>query len=327
MSGHFQAGLKGLLLGDGLSRQNSVERLALTTKRRINRFQTLTKFSFDNGITTFPEPYVHAFPQKILRLFPGDDSEWFYFSTSIAKNGSSAKQEWQKLSTSRENVRARLGTKTALRNLAEGLSAPMSGHDNPHYFDSISMLRAAGIASIVEGDLEYTLMKIEEDVTQTHSLDGIWCAKSIGALVYFIKTGEDLKSSLIKSLEQIPENSLTSQIMKSARLIYESANDEIQLALDLEQRLVDRIYCYPYSSSELLALIYSGLWLNSDTKLKFTTSFLHRRHNDSLPALLGYLLGYIFGDNWLPEIETSSFTMDGLCIPELRGKNLLDLLG
>jgi len=326
MSGDFQAGLKGLILGDGLSRQNSVERLALTTKRRISRFQSLTKFSFDNDITTFPEPYVHAFPQKILKLFPGDDAEWFYFSTYIAKHDASAKQEWQKLAMSHENVRARLGTKTALRNLAEGLSAPMSGHDNPHYFDSISMLRAAGIASIVKGNLDYTIKKIEEDVSQTHSLDGIWCAKSIGALVYFIKTGEDLNTSLIKALEQVPEKSLTSQIMKNAKLICENANDEIQLALDLEQKLVDRIYCYPYSSSELLALIYSGLSLNSDTQLKFTTSFLHRRHNDSLPALMGYLLGYIFGDSWIPDIDVSSFTMDGLCIPELRGKNLLDLL-
>ncbi len=326
MSGNFQAGLKGLLLGDGLSRQNSVERLALTTKRRINRFQTLTKFSFDNGLTTFPEPYVHAFPQKILKLFPGDDSEWFYFSTSIAKNGISAKQEWQELSMSHEKVRARLGTKTALRNLAEGLSAPMSGHDNPHYFDSISMLRAAGIASVVDGDLNQILMKVEADVTQTHSLDGLWCAKSIAALVYFLKNGENLNISLAKSLEQIPEKSLTSQIMKNAKVICENATEEIQLALDLEQKLVDRIYCYPYSSSELLALIYSSLWLNSDTKLKFTTSFLHRRHNDSLPAILGYLLGFIFGDSWIPELEAPSFIMDGLCIPELKGKNLLDLL-
>lgn len=326
MSGNFEAGLKGLLLGDGLSRQNGVERLALTTKRRINRFQTLAKFSFDNGMTTFPEPYVHAFPEKILKLFPGDDVEWFYFSASIIKDDKETQQEWERLSTSRDGIRARLGTKSALRNLAQGLSAPQSGHDNPHYFDSIGMLRAAGIAAIADGDLQRILKRVEDDVTQTHSLDGLWCAQSMAILIYSIRNGQGVAQALKNSLQPIPENSQTDIVMQEAYKILGNYEDEIELALALEQDFVDRIYCYPYAASELLALIHCSLTLQTDPKLKFTTSFLHRRHNDSLPALIGFLLGYIHGDQWLPQIDKTSFVMDGICLPELRCHSLLDLI-
>ena len=325
MSDRLLAALKGLLLGDGLSRQNGVERLALTTPRRVNRFQTLTRFSFENGMTTFPEPYVHAFPEKLLKLFPGDDCEWLYFSGNISKQGLSAKDEWKKLSTSHLKIRARLGTKTALRNLSRGMCAPESGHDNPHYFDSIGMLRAASIAAISDGDLATILSKVDEDVSQTHSLDGLWCARAIASFVYSIKTGDDVKVSLDALLQQIPSNSLTSQMMRDVRVICQSSNNELQLAVNLEQNFVDRIYCYPYSSSELLALVYSSFWLESDPQLKFSTTFVHRRHNDSLPPLIGFLLGFIHGDSWLPHIDDSSFVMDGICIPDLKGVNLLDL--
>lgn len=326
MSGNFESGLKGLLLGDGLSRQNGVERLTLTTPRRINRYQILTRFSFDNAMTTFPEPYVHAFPEKILKLSPGDDCEWFYFSALASKSKLGAPLEWEKLSQDHANVRARLGTKTALRNLNEGMSAPESGHDNPHYFDSIAMLRAAAIAASNHSNQVDILSKVDSDASQTHALDGIWCAKAIATLIHVFKESGDLSKSINKSLEQIPSNTLSMQIVSEALEIIQASKDDLQLALDLEEQFIDRIYCYPYSAPELLALVYASLWRNSEPQLQFSTSFLHRRHNDSLPALMGFLLGFIYGDSWLPQINESSFQMDGICIPQLKGKNLLELI-
>lgn len=326
MSKNYEAALKGLLLGDGMSRQNGVQRLGLTTERRVNRFQTLTKFSFDNKITTFPEPYVHAFPQDILKLYPGDDCEWFYFSASIVKSGQSFDSEWKKLSNIEKYISGRLGTKTALRNISKGMSAPSSGHDNPHNFDSIAMLRAAAITIFSDTDLQQLMIQVEQDSSQTHSLDGIWCAKAIATLVHHIKKGISLPDALVESESEIPENSLSNQMLTRVKEIIRRNSNELEISLDLEQSFVDRIYCYPYSSSELYALIYAKLWIKSDAQLKFASSFLHRRHNDSLPPLLGLILGLSEGDKWLPKMNSEAFVMDGICIPELKGTSLLQLL-
>lgn len=326
MNTHLKSALTGLLLGDGLSRQNGVQRLSLTTERRINRFQTLSRFSFENGMTTFPEPYVHAFPEKILKLYPGDDCEWLFFSANIIKNDLSAGEEWTEISKVHSEIKGRLGTKTALRNLSLGMRAPESGHDNPHYFDSIGMLRAAAISGFSTGSWEEILKQVDEDITQTHSLDGLWCARAVAAFVHSLKLKNDIRTALNLMINQIPEGSLTDQVMNEVIEICKKSTNEIQLALTLEETFVDRIYCYPYSGPELLALMYASFFLESDPQLKFSISFLHRRHNDSLPPFLGFLLGYIHGDTWLPEVEDTSFLMDGVCIPKLKGKNLLELL-
>lgn len=325
MNQNTNAALTGLLVGDGLSRQNGVHRLSLTTARRVQRFQTLTQFSLDNHLTTLPEPYVHAFPEEILKMHPGDDCEWFYFSAQMIKGNLDITKEWQDLAQNVDQIKGRLGTKSALRNLSRGIPYPHSGHDNPHYFDSLGILRAAAIASFHVGSLPEILETVELDVGHSHALDGLWAAKSIATFIYLLNSGIPVRECILSASKELPDSSLSARTTMLGLHIARESKSELQLSIDLESRLVDRIYCYPYAASELLGMLFAKLWICVDPEISFASAFMHRRHTDSLPPLLGYLLGLIYGDSWLPNLPFENSELDGICIPSLKGKNLMDL--
>jgi hypothetical protein len=316
--------LKGLLLGDSLSRQNAQLRLNLTTPKRIDRFNSLQKFSYDSDMTTYPEPYTHAHDPSLLKFFPGDDCEWLFFSAYKFDEDSDILEKWDVLSK-QKNVRARLGTKSALRNLLEGLNPPASGNDNPHYFDSISILRAAGMA-IFSNNNNGLMEKIKRELEITHALDGVWCGLAVARMIISIKDGRNIEDAISDSLIELPESSWSRREILKALKILDSDTSPLGNVLKLENEFVDRIYCYPYSAPELLGLVFNKLLLKGDPRLILSTSFMHRRHTDSLPPILGLLMGFILGDGWIPDLETQNYSFDGVCIPSLRGRNLLELL-
>ena len=316
--------LKGLLLGDGLSRANGVLRLRLTTERRVKRFLSQQQFAFERNQTNQSEPYVHAHNPEILKLHGGDDCEWFYFSAENAKSGSSIDARWKELAAE-PRVVARLGTKTALRNIAMGKSAPHSGHDNPHYFDDIALVRAAGIALVSKVGLEELLSQVRTDISYTHSEDGLWGAEAIATLIFALKGGASIGEGIAQAIDRLPSESWAKREVTRALELTSKSVRTLDRVMLLENDFVDRIYCYPYSSPETLGLLFSHLRHSEDPVDTFMAAYLHRRNTDSLPPLLGFLNGLVHGDQWMPPLRDEARILSGICIPALKGKDFLAL--
>jgi ADP-ribosylglycohydrolase len=321
---NFSTATKGLALGDIYSRQNGVHRLALISQRRLRRYEQLDYFSNINNITTRPEPYVHGFAPEILGLNPSDDVEWFYFAREVVKAKQSFSLAWQELAKDSQNIRARLGTKAALRNLLQGLHAPASGHDNPHYFDNLAMIRALGIVSGFEGSESELVTLVEEDASHTHSEDGVWIAAATSILAYNLSLKKKIEEAITRAIDYLPKDSWSYREINRALAMTESVSQINERVYLLERDYVDRIYPYPYAAPETFGLLCSHLLHSPEPELMFASVFQHRRHTDSLPVFIGYFMGLQHGDSWIPKsFSDRSLILEGVSIPTLKGRSLI----
>jgi ADP-ribosylglycohydrolase len=317
----------GLAFGDSISSYSAVHRVSILAPRRVLRMRTLTEFADDHLQTTRPSPYTHAQPGKMLNPAPSDDSEWFAFTANALMNSAvSIDDAWMELARQRDVIRARTGTKVALRNLDQGSSIESAGHDNPHYFDDIACIRAIAAGILSAGSVSGATELAFSDARITHSEDGLWCAMATSALVAAGLSGASKEEAVGEAIKQLPTGSWSARIVEKA--IAEAAGDPsgISRGAKLESTCVDRIYSFAISAPETLGLLFAHL-LNSRTADEFfLATLLHKRNLDSLPALAGAIASLFFTEQWLPKgFLESELLLDGVCLPDLKGSSLKEL--
>lgn len=321
---NIDAAIRGLALGDMYSPQSSRHRLHLVGARRVRRFEFLTSEASSNRHTTIPAPYVNGYPQELLKPRPSDDCEWFHFAQTTVRKNLSFADEWRKLAAIRESLLTRAGTHAALRNISHGKLAPVSGHDNTHYFDDLSLIHAIAIATIPGLSNEKIHQTLIENISHTHSEDGIWCANALAEFVLQLKDGKPIQNAMTNAMKYLPKDSWSLREIKKAETLTEGISDNLERVFHLENYFVDRIYAYPYGAPETLALLLAHLQHFEDPGLFFATSFLHPRHTDSLPPLMGFFAGLLGGKDWIPtHHRTQSIELDGVCIPHFKGEILI----
>lgn len=288
---------------------------------------SLTQFAFDQKQNTYPTVYTHAQSVEFLAPRPTDDSEWLYFSADIHLSGIEPKDGWSKLANAGEDLRGRTGTLMALDNLKSGKMPPHSGHDNPHYFDDMAMIRSLSAALIFRGKHELVLEKTLKDAEVTHSEDGIHCALALATVATSLLADETVDSVIAKALKQLPDGSWSQRVVNDAMAATASAKSVTEVAYILEDVVIDRIYSYSISAPESLALILSYLRVAKSSNDFLLAGTIHKRKLDSMPALLGAIAGLIHGDEWIPAgFIANGSELDGVCIPSLKGKSLTGLV-
>lgn len=316
----------GLAFGDAMSFPASTHRLRLLNVKRSNRMIGLTQFAFDEKQNTYPTVYTHAQSVEFLAPRPTDDSEWLYFSADIHLSGLEPKDGWLMLANAGEDLRGRTGTLMALDNLKSGKMPPHSGHDNPHYFDDMAMVRSLAAALIFRGKGELVLEKTRKDAEVTHSEDGIYCALALATVASSLLADEAIEIAVAKALKQLPEGSWSDRVVADALKATAGAKTVTEVAYILEDVVIDRIYSYSISAPESLALILSYLKVAKSSNDFLLAGTINKRKLDSMPALLGAIAGLIHGDEWIPSgFVANGSDLDGVCIPSLKGKSLSDL--
>lgn len=316
----------GLAFGDAMSFPASTHRLRLLNVKRSNRMIGLTQFAFDEKQNTYPTVYTHAQPIEFLAPRPTDDSEWLYFSADIHLSGIDPNDGWLKLASAGEDLRGRTGTLMALDNLKAGKLPPHSGHDNPHYFDDMAMVRSLAAALIFRGKGELVLEKTRQDAEVTHSEDGIYCALALATVASSLLADEAVEMAVAKALQQLPEGSWSDRVVADALKATAGAKSVTEVAYILEDIVIDRIYSYSISAPESLALILCYLKVSKSANDFLLAGTLNKRKLDSMPALLGAIAGLIHGDEWIPAgFIANGSELDGVCIPSLKGKSLRKL--
>ena len=317
----------GLAFGDAMSFPASTHRLRLLNVKRSNRMIGLTQFAFDEKQNTYPTVYTHAQPIEFLAPRPTDDSEWLYFSADIHLSGIDPIDGWLKLASAGEDLRGRTGTLMALDNLKAGKLPPHSGHDNPHYFDDMAMVRSLAAALIFRGKGELVLEKTRQDAEVTHSEDGIYCALALATVASSLLADEAVEMAVAKALQQLPEGSWSDRVVADALKATAGAKSVTEVAYILEDVVIDRIYSYSISAPESLALILCFLKVSKSANDFLLAGTLNKRKLDSMPALLGAIAGLIHGDEWIPAgFIANGSDLDGVCIPSLKGKSLTKLV-
>jgi ADP-ribosylglycohydrolase len=215
----------------------------------------------------------------------------------------------------------------ALDNLKSGKMPPHSGHDNPHYFDDMAMIRSLSAALIFREKHELVLEKTRKDAEVTHSEDGIHCALALATVATSLLADEAVDAVVAKALKQLPDGSWSQRVVNDALAATASAKSVTEVAYILEDVVIDRIYSYSISAPESLALILCYLRVAKSSNDFLLAGTIHKRKLDSMPALLGAIAGLIHGDEWIPAgFIANGSDLDGVCIPSLKGKSLTGLV-
>ena len=313
----------GLSFGESSALPSATHRLAILAPKRVARMKTLREFADNNKQTTRPFPYTHAQPSYMLNPRPSDDTEWFAFVAGYLLNSQESLAEWTRLSHSFNELRTRTGTKIALRNLIEGKLPPASGHDNPHYFDDICMVRALAVSTFRFDNSKVLDLRVHEDISITHSEDGLYCALAMAHLHASLLRGEKVSLAIQNAINQLPSDSwsrfaVTSMIEKTS-----SEQSILHRYATLETQELENIYAYPVSAPETLGLLCAHLQHTKSAEDLIFAGLMHKRKLDSLPALMGAIAGAIYGTEWIPkEFKESNIALEGVCIPELKGITL-----
>jgi len=321
-----EGAIYGLAFGDGIGAPSATNRLGILAPKRIMRMRSLSEYADNRMHTTRPVPYTHAQPSSLLNPSPSDDVEWFAFVMKYVSQGETAGVSWKFLTKDYEVIRARTGTKIALKNLINGQEPPVSGHDNPHYFDDISLVRAAAIALIHYMDPNEMLRLIEEDITITHSEDGLYCARAFAILIATLLRGESKQDAIKFALHALPRDSWSERLVSRAIDLTRNLADNFDRALLLDEEYVDKIYAYAVSAPETLGLLLTHFENTESAEDLFNSSLLHKRNLDSLPPLAGLLAGVYYGNQWLPNrAKRPEISIGGVCLPMLKGLTLGEL--
>ncbi len=325
-----RAAVAGLSSADAITWTSWWHRMSQLPPRRAVRLSQAWHHGRDEVTTSLPTPYLQSSsPALVDAAGPTDDTEWFVVAVrhhlGLLVDGNAATQPygvWHDLATRRRNheddVHARLGTVIALDGLAAGAAPPVTGNDNPHYFDDIACVRAVAAGLLRPGAPEAAAALAGHDASVTHALDGVWAARAVAALVAGLVGGQGRASATAASLRELPPESWCACVVAECLEAVEPGDTPLGLAARLERHVVDHVYAYATQAPETLGLLLAHLGSADSADALLLGALAHPRHGDALVPLAGAVAGAAFGDPVREDLPD----LGGVCVRGLAGVSL-----
>lgn len=326
--------LLGLAMGDSIGWPAMFHRGRLLPgwTRRIRREMDAERE--DSGVLRVPMPFSLNGPADLFDLIPTDDTEWAAWTMlNLLKHGCVVdrdwvRDEWLALARGNERILGGVSTVSALANLRCGLMPPVSGSDNPHYFDDGALCRAVPVGIAYAGSPVEAARAAEIEACVTNSEDGVWAARSVAAAVSAACAGESAGYVVGAALEQLPEESWSRRSVRKALDICAGEGPVIALVPSLHA-LLNREYSDGCAGPETLALALGIVSRMSDRfadAVTLASSFA--KGADAVPAVVGAIAGALAGGTPVPlQWERPLGTLKGISIPALSGEDYILLIG
>ncbi|PRX58079.1 ADP-ribosylglycohydrolase [Nonomuraea fuscirosea] len=356
MSGdRIRGAVAGLAVGDAVGWPAARHRAALHApwSRRLHR--ELDAFAEEHQVTTLPVPFALNQPVAPLRIGPSDDAEWLAWTLLTIDRpraeafrdlvpsrpgagppgaGQPAGQPGAGPAAGRPSglpgagpsggapapIRARISVATALDNLANGVEPPASGHDNPHHFDDAAAIRAVAFGVLGRDPTE--------DAQVTNAGDGVLAAQAMAAAVAAGSMSGDVAAAVEAALDRLPADTAIGHNARLALSVARKAGDPFAAVPALDAALLDHVYSYGVGAAQTVpvALALAEAAGGELTRAVPAAACLAPLA-DSAPALTGALTGACGGYGAIPEGWTApARTLAGCCLPDLAGRDLIELL-
>ncbi len=330
-----RAVIAGLCAGDAITWPGWWHRLSQLPPRREVRLNEAWHHNRTLPSSSLPTPYLQASsPSLIDPAGPTDDAEWFVVAVrhhlgqrldgSAVEDGQDV---WAELADIRRSdpasVRARLGTTIALDNITAGHQPPVSGRENPHYFDDIACVRAVAAGLLRPADPDAAADLAEDEAVSTHALDGVYGARGSAALIAALIGGSDLEQGVTVAAAQMPAASWCGNVVAQCLAAVGTGGGTLDLAAHLERDVIDHVYAYANQAPETLGLLLAHLLVARSGEELMLGALAHPRHADSLVPLAGAVAGAVFGS---PTNDTTLPVLGGVSVRALKDVALEDVL-
>jgi ADP-ribosylglycohydrolase len=260
MTRNVRAVVHGLSVADGLAWQNLYRRsrlLAPWTRRKRREVEAEHEAY---GILDEALPFALNQPTEPFLGAPGAHTEWLCFQLEVLRAGQGrydrevAVDAWHDLGRRRDDVRLTVGQHAAVNNLGAGLAPPVSGHDNPHYFDDAAVFRAVALLLVPDGDVA---IHVRRDAEISNAHDGIWAAEASVATLAAALDGSDARTAISRGQQTIPGGSWLALEVRTALASAGDAPSLFGLIDMLGDRAVNHAYDYGNSAPETLAIAWA----------------------------------------------------------------------
>ncbi len=329
-----RAVIAGLCAGDAVTWPAWWHRLAQLPPRREVRLNQAWQHDRVLLSTSLPTPYLQSSPPTVIDpAGPTDDAEWFVVAVrhhlGQQLDGTQAgdgQDIWAELADQRRRdpdaVRARVGTIIALDNIAAGRRPPVSGGENPHYFDDIACVRAVAAGLLRPGAPDAAADLAADEAMNTHALDGVYGARGVAALISALVGGSSTTHAISATTAQLPAGSWCANVAAEC-LGGGGEGSTLDVAAHLERDVVDHVYAYANQAPETLGLLLAHLQTSSSGEELLLGAMAHPRHADALVPLAGAVAGAVFGS---PVGDAPLPVLGGVSVRALAGIALDDVL-
>ncbi|MFD1931985.1 MULTISPECIES: ADP-ribosylglycohydrolase family protein [Nonomuraea] len=306
----------GLAVGDAAGWPAARHRSALHApwSRRLHR--ELDAFAEEHRVTTLPVPFALNQQTAPLAVGPSDDAEWLAWTAlTIAQDRVRAFLDLAE----RDDLRARISVTTALDNLRRGVEPPASGHDNPHFFDDAAAVRAVAFGATGRDPVP--------DARITNAGDGVLGAKAMAAAVGAAVESGSAAAAVEAALAELPEDSAIGLNARTALRVARKAGAAFAAVPELDAALIDHVYSYAVSASVTVPVALALAEVSGGSLAQAVpAAACLSAVADSAPALTGAITGACGGFSVIPEgWAASARRLAGCCLPELAGRDLVDI--
>ena len=286
----------GVAFGDALCWPSMYHRSTLLPPwtRRVRR--EMDAAAEEQSVLSIPQPFSLNRPSDPFALGPTDDTEWAAWTAELLLRSDGVITQtlvadaWNDLAFRQEKIRGSIGVACALENIRRGIQPPMSGRDNPHYFDDSALIRAVVIGALWAGEPARASQYAAIDAGATNAEDGVWGAQAAAATVSILCSGGTVDEAVTACFGHIPESSLLHRTIAAA--LQASANTSADLVLQLQETIVNKVYSYACSAAETLALSLALLvHTRGDLERTVFLACAFPKTADSVPALAGAFAG------------------------------------
>lgn len=325
---YLRAAAQGLMLGEAISWTGLYHRsqlLPFWTRRKRREIEAQYE---QDTLVELSLPFALNQPPDMFEPAPGIHAEWFAFQLNVIQrsNGyesANAFSAWRDLLKQRETLRLTISQHAALMNIAQGKVPPISGYDNPHYFDDSACFRAIPLAVLLAGDKEALIKTVTEDASISQAKDGVWAACAYAVLLGHLIETKDVEAGLALALKCLPESSWSQKVIEAALAAAEKANTLFELLHYLAHNVINDAYNYGNSAPETLAISMAILaFTGGAVETSFLAALALAKTTGSVAPLVGAVCGVLNTD----EVEAAmvfSTSLIGVSLPQFEGVDLL----
>ncbi|CAN5830210.1 ADP-ribosylglycohydrolase family protein [soil metagenome] len=332
MNAHLHGAAQGLVLGEALSWTGMYQRsylLPFWTRRKRREIESQYE---NDALIELSLPFALNQPTDTFTPGPGLHAEWFAFQLEILQRNDEryssavALDAWRELLEQRDSLRLTISQHATLENLARGKRPPVTGYDNPHYFDDGACFRALPLAVLLSHDSVGLTACVTEDAVISHTQDGVWAAQAYAAAVAGVIETGDVKASLEQALTHLPEDSWIGRLTRLALSASESVETLLELIHLLSKNIVNPAYNYGNSAAETVPITFAILnFTQGDMHQSLFAALALPRTAGSVAPLVGALCGVLN-----PEAAATSAVfgtkLAGISLPMFKDVDLIDLL-
>ncbi len=321
--------LSGLVLGEQLSWTSLYERSFLLPFWTRRKRRELDVQSEADGLLEVNLPFALNQPTEALKPGPGPRAEWFIFQLQVLTGEGGnyslerATAAWQKLAAE-ASLKLTISQLAALTNLRHGKVPPVTGYDNPHYFDDTACFRALATACVV-ADANAALEATRQDAGITNAEDGVWGAQAVTAALVMALQGADPNDCVDAAVRCLPEGSWIFEAARRALGCVREDQGTFGFIAQLNEIVTNRAYSYGDAAAETVPAALSIIKTTRGDPQRSLFIALALPRVVGLAPLVGALCGAL-GRPPNDALANLNAPLRGVALPFLAGTKLSEKL-